>query len=106
MRGAPEDEASWPGSHRSASSTNGSPTARFQRVENFLLPLVSALMPIPSFALVPLFMLWFGIGNTTTVLIVLSEGFHRQPFIDLAIILAVLSVVGSLAFARIMESDI
>jgi NitT/TauT family transport system permease protein len=44
--------------------------ARFQRVENFLLPLVSALMPIPSFALVPLFMLWFGIGNTTTVLIV------------------------------------
>jgi NitT/TauT family transport system permease protein len=44
--------------------------ARFQRVENFLLPPVSALMPIPSFALVPLFMLWFGIGNTTTVLIV------------------------------------
>jgi NitT/TauT family transport system permease protein len=44
--------------------------ARFHRVENFLLPLISALMPIPSFALVPLFMLWFGIGNTTTVLIV------------------------------------
>ena len=38
--------------------------ARFQRVENFFLPLVSALMPIPSFSLVPLFMLWFGIGNT------------------------------------------
>lgn len=44
--------------------------ARFQAVENFFLPLVSALMPIPSFALVPVFMLWFGIGNTTTVLIV------------------------------------
>jgi NitT/TauT family transport system permease protein len=44
--------------------------ARFRHVENFVLPLVSALMPIPSFALVPLFMLWFGIGNTTTVLIV------------------------------------
>ncbi len=44
--------------------------ARFQRIEHFVLPLVSALMPIPSFALVPLFMLWFGIGNTTTVLIV------------------------------------
>jgi multisubunit Na+/H+ antiporter MnhF subunit len=41
-----------------------------------------------------------------TVLIVLAEGFHRQPFIDLAVVLAVLSVVGSLAFARIMESDI
>jgi NitT/TauT family transport system permease protein len=44
--------------------------ARFKPVENFFLPLVSALMPIPSFSLVPLFMLWFGIGNTTTVLVV------------------------------------
>jgi len=44
--------------------------ARFKPVENFCLPLVSALMPIPSFALVPLFMLWFGIGDLTTVLIV------------------------------------
>jgi NitT/TauT family transport system permease protein len=44
--------------------------ARFSPVEHFLLPLVSALMPIPSFALVPLFMLWFGIGNLTTILIV------------------------------------
>jgi multisubunit Na+/H+ antiporter MnhF subunit len=41
----------------------------------------------------------------TTALIVLSEGFHRQPFIDLAVVLAVLSVVGSLAFARLMEGD-
>ena len=44
--------------------------ARFKPVENFFLTLVSALMPIPSFSLVPLFMLWFGIGNLTTVLIV------------------------------------
>lgn len=44
--------------------------ARFNPVERFVLPLVSALMPIPSFALVPLFMLWFGIGNLTTILIV------------------------------------
>jgi NitT/TauT family transport system permease protein len=44
--------------------------ARFQPVERFVLPLVSALMPIPSFALVPLFMLWFGIGNLTTIMIV------------------------------------
>jgi NitT/TauT family transport system permease protein len=44
--------------------------ARHQRVEHFFLPLISALMPIPSFALVPLFMLWFGIGNLTTILIV------------------------------------
>ena len=44
--------------------------ARFKPVENFFLPLVSALMPIPSFSLVPLFMMWFGIGNTTTIMIV------------------------------------
>jgi NitT/TauT family transport system permease protein len=44
--------------------------ARLRWLENFVMPLVSALMPIPSFALVPLFMLWFGIGNLTTILIV------------------------------------
>jgi len=43
---------------------------RFKRVEDFFLPLVSALMPIPSFSLLPLFLLWFGIGNMTTILIV------------------------------------
>jgi multicomponent Na+:H+ antiporter subunit F len=43
---------------------------------------------------------------TTSALISLSEGFHRQPFIDLAIVLAVLSVVGSLTFARLIERDI
>lgn len=48
----------------------GTAMARFRPVERFFLPLVSALMPIPSFSLVPLFMLWFGIGNIATILIV------------------------------------
>jgi len=43
---------------------------RFRPVENFVLPLASALMPIPSLAWVPVFILWFGLGNTTTVLVV------------------------------------
>jgi len=43
---------------------------RFRRVEHFFLPLVSVLMPVPSLAWVPVFILWFGIGNTTTILIV------------------------------------
>ncbi len=43
---------------------------RFRRVENFILPLTSALMPIPSLAWVPVFILWFGLGNTVTILIV------------------------------------
>jgi NitT/TauT family transport system permease protein len=44
--------------------------ARFRPVEHFVLPLASALMPIPSLAWVPIFILWFGLGNTVTVLIV------------------------------------
>jgi len=38
-----------------------------------------------------------------TILMLLSEGFHRQPFVDLAVIVAPLSLVGSLTFARMME---
>ncbi len=44
--------------------------ARFRAAENFFLPLVTVLMPIPSLAWVPIFILWFGIGNTTTILVV------------------------------------
>lgn len=36
-------------------------------------------------------------------LMLFSEGTHRQPFIDLAVVLAVMGFVGSLAFARLME---
>jgi NitT/TauT family transport system permease protein len=44
--------------------------ARYKPVENFFLPLASALMPIPSLAWVPVFILWFGLGNTVSILIV------------------------------------
>ena len=44
---------------------------RFRPVEHFFLPLTSALMPIPSLAWVPVFILWFGLGNTVAILIVL-----------------------------------
>jgi NitT/TauT family transport system permease protein len=44
--------------------------ARYRTVEGFFLPLVSALMPIPSLAWAPVFILWFGLGNTATILIV------------------------------------
>ena len=43
---------------------------RFRAVETFVLPLASALMPIPSLAWVPVFILWFGLGNTVSILIV------------------------------------
>jgi multisubunit Na+/H+ antiporter MnhF subunit len=41
-----------------------------------------------------------------TILMLLSEGFHRQPFIDLAVVLAPLSLVGALTFARVMERNL
>jgi NitT/TauT family transport system permease protein len=43
---------------------------RWKPVENFVMPLASALMPIPSLAWVPLFILWFGLGNTVAILVV------------------------------------
>lgn len=44
--------------------------ARYAGVERFFSPLVSALMPIPSLAWAPVFILWFGLGNIATILIV------------------------------------
>jgi NitT/TauT family transport system permease protein len=43
---------------------------RFRHVERFFLPLVSVLMPIPSLAWVPVFILWFGLGNAATIALV------------------------------------
>ena len=43
---------------------------RWKPIENFFMPLASALMPIPSLAWVPVFILWFGLGNTVAILIV------------------------------------
>ena len=34
------------------------------------MPLVSMLMPVPSLAWVPLFILWFGIGDVTMIVVV------------------------------------
>lgn len=42
----------------------------------------------------------------TTALMVLAEATGRQPFVDLAIVLGLLTLVGSLAFARLMEQDL
>ncbi len=42
----------------------------------------------------------------STILVLLSEGFHRQPFIDLAVVFAPMALVGSFMFARLMERDL
>lgn len=43
---------------------------RSRRAEDLLLPLVSILAPIPGLAYTPLFLLWFGPGNPSVVLLV------------------------------------
>ncbi len=40
---------------------------RARWAERLMLPLVSLLMPVPSLAWVPLFILWFGLGNGATI---------------------------------------
>lgn len=48
------------------------------------------------------------LGGTlaTTILMVLSEALQRQPFIDLAVVLAVVSVLGCMVIARLLEEDL
>jgi NitT/TauT family transport system permease protein len=43
---------------------------RSRRAEDFLLPIVSILAPIPGLAYAPLFLLWFGPGEVSAVLLV------------------------------------
>ncbi len=48
----------------------GTLMGRSAAVEGFCLPLASALMPIPSLACVPVLILWFGVGDIVSILIV------------------------------------
>lgn len=43
---------------------------RWRPAEKFFIPLISVLMPIPSLAWVPVFILWFGLGNAATIMLV------------------------------------
>jgi len=43
---------------------------RFRRAEDIFLPLVTIAAPIPGLAYAPLFLLWFGLGNVSAVLLV------------------------------------
>jgi NitT/TauT family transport system permease protein len=43
---------------------------RSKRAEDICLPLVSICAPVPGLAYAPLFLLWFGLGNVSAVLLV------------------------------------
>ena len=70
-----------------------------------------ALIPCGSVALLadpPSGLAAFQLGGVllSTILMLLAEGFHRQPFVDLAVVFAPMSLVGSFVFARLMERDL
>lgn len=44
--------------------------ARVRVVQDLFLPIISVLLPIPSIAWIPLFILWFGLGNTSVLILV------------------------------------
>ncbi len=54
--------------------------ARSRVIENFWVPIVSILNPIPGLAWVPLFILWFGLGDTPTILLVAWASFPPMVF--------------------------
>ena len=43
---------------------------RSRRAEDYMLPVISIGAPIPGLAYAPLFLLWFGLGNVSSVLLV------------------------------------
>jgi ABC-type nitrate/sulfonate/bicarbonate transport system permease component len=44
-------------------------------IEDFFDPLIELIRPLSTFALIPVFFLWFGIGNTSKVLIIFKSCF-------------------------------
>jgi multicomponent Na+:H+ antiporter subunit F len=66
-----------------------------------MLPL--GLVSVLSSALDGLVALQLAGTNAAFVLLLVAEGLKRQPFADLALVLALLSFVGSLAFAHFLE---
>ncbi|MDP4837169.1 MAG: ABC transporter permease [Burkholderiales bacterium] len=48
--------------------------------EKMFSPLLSVLMPIPSLAWVPLFVLWFGIGNLSTILVIIYASVFTMTY--------------------------
>jgi ABC-type nitrate/sulfonate/bicarbonate transport system permease component len=44
-------------------------------VEDFFDPLIELIRPLSTFALIPIFFLWFGIGNTSKVMIIFKSCF-------------------------------
>ncbi len=44
-------------------------------IEDFFDPLIELIRPLSTFALIPIFFLWFGIGNTSKIMIIFKSCF-------------------------------
>lgn len=64
--------------------------ARYRAVDDFAGPLITMILPIPKAALIPLVMLWFGIGDVAktivvflgTILPVVVSAYHAAASVD------------------------
>jgi multisubunit Na+/H+ antiporter MnhF subunit len=45
-------------------------------------------------------------SDATVILLLLSQGFDRQPFVDLALIMGVMSFIGGLVLAGFIEQGV
>jgi len=48
-----------------------------RRVEGFLVPSISTIAPVPKVAFLPLFVVWFGIGELAKILVVFANNFYQ-----------------------------
>jgi multisubunit Na+/H+ antiporter MnhF subunit len=72
------------------------------------LVLLAAMVPLGwvcfrSTAIEGLVALQLAGTNGALIMLTVSEGIHRQPFADLALVLALTSFVGTLAFSYFLE---
>lgn len=48
-----------------------------RRAESFLVPSISTIAPVPKVAFLPLFVVWFGIGEMAKILVVFANNFYQ-----------------------------
>ena len=66
-----------------------------------LLPLAAAGLTVDAVAAAAALNL--GGPVAALILLLVAEGLHRQPFVDLAVVLAIVSFAGSVTVARFLE---
>lgn len=49
-------------------------------IEDMFDPLIELIRPLSTFALIPIFFLWFGIGNTSKIMIIFKACFFSHCF--------------------------